>query len=96
MYNDFLLVRPFPSPEKFRFYTDMIVSIEWLNLLPRLGVSVIVSRFTSFTENFVICCCQLTKVFCSRHCITSAFPARSLCNFGSLAHFAVSVLSGIE
>ena len=28
-------------------------------------MSMIVSRFTTFTENFVICCNQVTKIFCS-------------------------------
>ena len=53
-------------------------------------VSVIVSRSTSFIENFVICCYQVTKLFCSRYCFASALPARSPCNLGSLGHFAIS------
>ena len=54
-------------------------------------VSVIVSRFTFFTENSVICCYQVTKLFCSRHWIASASSARSPCNFGPLADFALWV-----
>ena len=50
--------------------------------------AVIVSRFTSFTENFVICCYQVTKVFFSKYCITSAFPAQNPSNLGSKAHLA--------
>ena len=30
-------------------------------------ISMIVSRFTTFTENFVICCYQVTKFFCTRY-----------------------------
>ena len=54
-------------------------------------VSVLVSRFTFFTENSVICCYQVTKLFCSRHWIASASSARCPCNFDPLADFALSV-----
>ena len=30
-------------------------------------ISMIVSRFTTFTENFVVCCHQITKIFCTRY-----------------------------
>ena len=45
-------VNPFLSPRKFFFYTDKIESIEWQDLVPRGFVSMIVSRFTSFDEDF--------------------------------------------
>ena len=70
----------------------MIVSIEW-PILYHDCVSVIVSRFTIFTEDLVICCYQVTKIFSTRYSSTSAHPARSTCNLGSLAHFAISVLT---
>ena len=56
----------------------------------------IVSGFTSFSENFVIRCNQITKIFCSKYCITCAFPAKSPCNLGSLAYFAISVLREVQ
>ena len=59
-------------------------------------VSVTVSRFTSFTQNFVICCYQITKLFCSKYWISSAFSAKRTCNFGSLAYFAISVLRKVS
>ena len=56
----------------------------------------IASRFTSFTENFVIYCYQVTKVFCSRYCFTRAFPARSPCDLGSVAYFTISVFREVS
>ena len=53
-------------------------------------ISMIVSRFTTFTENFVICCNQITKIFCTRYGSANASPARSPCNFGPLADLAIS------
>ena len=42
----------------------------------------IVSRFTIFTENFVICCYQVTKISCTRYGSAIASSARGPCNFG--------------
>ena len=52
----------------------------------------IVSRFTTFTENFVICCYQVTKIYARG----TAPPLRLLhgagpCNFSPLADLAISV-----
>ena len=55
------------------------------------SVSMIVPRFTSFTENFVICCCQVTKVFSTRYGFAIASSAWGPCNFGPLTDFAISV-----
>ena len=52
----------------------------------------IVSRFTSFTKNFVICCYQDTNIFCSRCGCASAFSAKGPCYVGPYANVAVSVL----
>ena len=41
------------------------------------SVSIIVSRFTSFTENYVIFCYQVTSIFCSRYGFARAFSAMS-------------------
>ena len=53
-------------------------------------ISMIVSRFTTFTENFVICCNQITKIFCTRYGSANASSARGPCNFG-LADLPISV-----
>ena len=45
------------------------------------GISMIVSRFTFFTENFVIRCDQVTKMFRSGHDCTSTSSAKTLVIF---------------
>ena len=47
------------SPEKFLFYMGRIRFIELPKLFFHDSVSMIVSRFTSFTEVFVICSYQV-------------------------------------
>ena len=59
-------------------------------------ISMIVSRFTAFTENCVICCDQVTKIFCTRYGSANASSARGSCNFGPLADLAISVFSEDE
>ena len=54
-------------------------------------ISMIVSRVTNFTENFVICCYQVTKIFSTRYSSATASSARGPCNFGPLADLAISV-----
>ena len=54
-------------------------------------ISVIVSRFTIFTENLVVCCYQVTEVFSTRYGFAFASSARSPCNFGPLTDLAISV-----
>ena len=39
-----------------------------------------VSRFTSFVEDFVISCDEITKFLCPRYCIPSSLSARSPCD----------------
>ena len=56
----------------------------------------IVSRFTLFTKNFLVCCYQVTELFRSRHDCTSEFSARSPCYFGSQADVAISVLREVN
>ena len=70
----------------------------WIRLDPLGGqvlhhdcISMIVSRFTIFTENFVICCYQVTNFFCTRYGSAIACPARGLCNLCPLADLAISV-----
>ena len=44
-------------------------------------ISMIVSRFTNFTENFVICCNQIAKISCTRYGSANASSARGPCIF---------------
>ena len=55
------------------------------------SVSMIVSRFISFVEDFVICCYEVTKFLCPRYWFASSPSAKSPCNVGPLAYFAISV-----
>ena len=80
--------------EKFLFCTGMIESIELPNLVLRQRIGDC-SRFTSSTENFVICCYQVTKIFCSRCGCASALSARP-CYFCPHADVAVSVLRAVS
>ena len=50
-------------PVKFLFCTEMTGSAG----LHHDCISLIVSRFTTFTENFVICCYEVTKIFCPKY-----------------------------
>ena len=59
-------------------------------------ISMIVSRFTTFTENFVICCNQVTKIFCTRYGSANASSARCPCNFGPLTDLAISVFREVR
>ena len=60
-------------------------------------ISMIVSRFTTFTENFVICCYQVTKNFCTRYGSANASCARGPCNFGPLTEdLAISVFKEVS
>ena len=59
-------------------------------------ISMIVSRFTTFTENFVICCYQVTKFFCTRYGSANASSARDPCNFAPLTDLAISVFREVN
>ena len=54
-------------------------------------ISMIVSRFTTFTGNFVICCYQVTKIFSTRYGSAIASSAWSPYNFGPFTDLAISV-----
>ena len=54
-------------------------------------ISVIVSRFAIVTEDLVICCNQITTIFCTRYGSAIASSARGPCNFRPLADLAISV-----
>ena len=54
-------------------------------------ISVIVSRFAIVTEDLVICCYQVTNIFCTRFDCTNASSARSPSDFGPVADLAISV-----
>ena len=59
-------------------------------------ISMIVSRFTTFTENFVICCNHVTKIFCTKYSSVIASSARGACDVGPLADLAISVLREVR
>ena len=56
----------------------------------------IVSRFAIVTENFVIGCNQVTKIFCPRYRFASSPPAKSRRNLSSLPDFAISVFGEVS
>ena len=60
------------------------------------SITMIVSRFTTFTENFVISCYQVTKIFCTMYGSAIASSARCTCNFGPLADLAMSVFREVS
>ena len=69
---------------------------EWIHSVAKVlhhdCISMIVSRFTTFTENFVICCCQITKKKnCTKTGSAIASSARGPRNFGPLTDLAISV-----
>ena len=59
-------------------------------------ISMIVSRFTSFTNNFVIGCNLIPHIFRTRFDSTNASSARGPCNFGLLADLAISVIREVS
>ena len=59
-------------------------------------ISMTVSRFTTFTENLVICCYQVTKIFCARYGFAITSSARGPCNFGPLTDLAISVFREVS
>ena len=65
-------------------------------VLYHCSVSMTVSRFISFAENFVNRKYEITNFCRSEHDCTSAFSARNPCNFGSQADIAISVLREVS
>ena len=59
-------------------------------------ISMIFSRFTTFTENFVICCNQITRIFCTRYGSANASSARGPHDVGPLADLAISVFREVS
>ena len=87
-------VNSLPSPEKFVFSKYQIESIERVNLVPRL--SMVVTRFRSFIEDFVICCNKITKFLCPRYCFTRSLSAKIPCDLGSLADLTILLFSEVS
>ena len=58
--------------------------------------SMIVSRFTRFTDNLVIGCNQITKIFRTKFDSPNTSSARSPCNCGPLADLAISVFREVR
>ena len=59
-------------------------------------ISMIVSRFTTFTENFVICSNRVPEIFCARYGSANASSARGNCNFGPFTDLAISVFREVS
>ena len=51
----------------------------------------IVSRFAFVTEDLVICCYQVTKIYSTRYGFAIASSAWGPCNFGPFTDLAISV-----
>ena len=76
------------SPGKFVFYTGMIVSTVLPSLVPLRHID----DCFAITENFVICCNQVTEMFRSRHDCTGVSSARSPRYFRLQADITIWVL----
>ena len=59
-------------------------------------ILMMVSRFTTFTENFVIGCNQITKILCTMYGSANASSARGPCDFGPLTDLAISVFREVS
>ena len=59
-------------------------------------ISMIVSRFTTFTKNFVIGCNQINKIFCTKYDCANASSARGPCYSGPLADLEISVFREVS
>ena len=79
------------SPGKFLFTRVGLYPLS-CQILHHHGISMIVSRFTFFSENFVIRCDQVTEMFRSGHDCTSTSSARRPCYFRPQADIAIWVL----
>ena len=90
-----LFVSSFVFPVKFLFCTDTTGPLG-SQFLHHDCISMIVSRFTSFTENFVIGCNQITKIFCTKYDFANTSSAWSPCDFGPLADLAISVFREVR
>ena len=55
-----------------------------------------VSRFTSFTKNFVNGCVQSTNNFCTKHDSANTSSARSPCYFSPVPDLAISVFREVS
>ena len=80
-------------------YNDSMTILHRLCQIPTTELPNLVPQyrwwFTSFTKIFVICGCQITKIFRFGHDCTSTSSARSPCHFGSQADFAISVFGKV-
>ena len=82
-----LLQAPFVFPEKFLFCTEL--DPLGGQVLHHGCISMIVSRFTTFTQKFVICCNQITKIFCTRYDFANTSSAWGPRDLGLLADLAI-------
>ena len=59
-------------------------------------ISMFVSRLTTFTENIVTCCNQITKIFCTWYGSANASSARFSCSFGPQTDLAISLFREVS
>ena len=89
-------VNSFQFIEKIWCCTDMTAPTEQPHLVPRVCVPVIVSRFTIFTKNFVICCYEITYFSARSTWLPVRLLQGALVIFGSQADFAISVFREVS
>ena len=79
-------------------YEFFVFARIWLygKILYHESVSVIVQGFTSFVEDFVLRCHQVTKLFCSWNGSLTVSSARNPRNFGCQAYVAISVFGEVR
>ena len=87
---------PITFPGEFSFYMGMIVPTVLHQVLYHHGLSMIVSRFTLFTEKIVIHCNQVTNMFRSGHDCTSTSSARRPCYFRLQTKITIWVLRKVR
>ena len=80
----------FVFPEKFLFARIRLDPLSG-QVLHHDCISVIVSRLAIVTEDLVICCNQVKKMFSTRYGSAIASSARGHCNFCPLTDLAISV-----
>ena len=85
-----------PSPVKFWFHTDKIVSTEWRDLVPRQRICDCSGISLPSLRTFLIRCYQVTKLLCSRNRSFITSSARNPRSFSPQPHVAISVFGGSE
>ena len=90
LYTTPSLVKKSERSSKFCFCTDTPGSIEWPSLAPRLHTGDCF-EIAIVTDDLVICCCQVPKIFSTKYGSAIASSAWGPCNFGPFTDLAISV-----